>query len=297
LNSYTQIFDLSKEPLLKKTLENAGFELKPAPYAIWQAKGNNVSATLYKSKKLLVQGKGTTAFLKDFLSVEVVEQTKLFDSAPSVNSLKVDLTPRIGTDESGKGDYFGPLVIAGVYADEKSIPLFESFGVKDSKKMTDSDIEKVAALIKQNSVFSLVVLNPSKYNDLYDKIKNLNNLLAWGHARAIENVLEKQDCANAIADKFGNEKLILNALMTKGKNIKLEQRVRAEEDIVVAAASILARSEFVKRMRALSEEYGMNFPKGCSPKVKQAAKGFVSKYSKGRLMEVAKLHFKTTLEL
>lgn len=297
MNSYTQIFDLSKEPLLKKTLENAGFELKPAPYAIWQAKGNNVSATLYKSKKLLVQGKGTTAFLKDFLSVEVVEQTKLFDSAPSVNSLKVDLTPRIGTDESGKGDYFGPLVIAGVYADEKSIPLFESFGVKDSKKMTDSDIEKVAALIKQNSVFSLVVLNPSKYNDLYDKIKNLNNLLAWGHARAIENVLEKQDCANAIADKFGNEKLILNALMTKGKNIKLEQRVRAEEDIVVAAASILARSEFVKRMRALSEEYGMNFPKGCSPKVKQAAKGFVSKYSKGRLMEVAKLHFKTTLEL
>lgn len=297
MNSYTQIFDLSKEPVLKKTLENAGFELKPAPYAIWQAKGNNVSATLYKSKKLLVQGKGTATFLKEFLSVEVVEQTKLFDSAPSVDSLKTDLTPRIGTDESGKGDYFGPLVIAGVYADEKSIPLFESFGVKDSKKMTDGDIEKVAALIKQNSVFSLVVLNPSKYNDLYDKIKNLNNLLAWGHARAIENVLEKQDCANAIADKFGNEKLILNALMTKGKNIKLEQRVRAEEDIVVAAASILARSEFVKRMRALSDEYGMNFPKGCSTQVKQAAKGFVSKYSKGRLMQVAKLHFKTTLEL
>ena len=297
MNSYTQIFDLSKEAVLKKTLENAGFELKPAPYAIWQAKGNNVSATLYKSKKLLVQGKGTAVFLKDFLSVQVAEQTKLFDAEPVVKSLKTDLTPRIGTDESGKGDYFGPLVVAGVYADEKSIPLFESFGVKDSKKMTDSDIEKVAVLIKQHSVYSLVVFNPSKYNDLYSKIKNLNNLLAWGHARAIENILEKQDCANAIADKFGNESLILNALMTKGKNIKLEQRVRAEEDIVVAAASILARSEFVKRMRALSEEYGMIFPKGCSSKVKQAAKGFVVKYTKGRLTEVAKLHFKTTLEI
>ncbi|MEI7473752.1 MAG: ribonuclease HIII [bacterium] len=296
MNSYSQLFDLSKGASLKKSLELAGFEIKSAQYAVWQAKGNNVSATLYNSGKFLVQGKGTQVFIKDFLNVETVIQTKLIET-DSPKILKTDLTPRIGTDESGKGDYFGPLVIAGVYVDEKSIPILESAGIKDSKKMTDKDIEKAAIIIKQNTVFTVVVLNPLKYNELYSKIKNLNNLLAWGHARAIENVLEKQDCANALADKFGNESLILNALMTKGKNIKLEQRVRAEEDIAVAAASILARNEFVKRMKALSSEYVMLFPKGCSSQVKQAAKAFVSKYSKDGLAQVAKLHFKTTLEI
>lgn len=297
MNSYSQKHDISQEQTLKNLLEKDGFEVKPAQNAFWQAKGKNTSVTFYKSGKILAQGKGTESFIREYLNVQNQLSLNLGTTNLNKTAKETVLIPRIGTDESGKGDYFGPLVIASVYADEKNIPIFENLGIKDSKKMTDKEIEKAAISIKQNSVFSVVVINPNKYNELYSKIKNLNNLLAWGHARAIENILEKQDCNYAISDKFGNENLILNALMTKGKNIKLDQRVRGEEDIVVAAASILARNEFVKRIQKMSEEYKIIFPKGASEKVKEAAREFIKKYSKDNLNLIAKLHFKTTQEL
>ena len=106
--------------------------------------------------------------------------------------------------------------------------------------------------MKNNCVFSIVTINPAKYNELYTKFGNLNKLLAWGHARTIENILEKADCEYALSDKFGDEKLIKNALMGKGQNIKLEQRCKAESDIAVAAASILAREQFLKIMADFS---------------------------------------------
>ena len=155
----------------------------------------------------------------------------------------------------------------------------------------------MACQIKENSTFSVVTINPAKYNELYSKFKNLNNLLAWGHARAIENILEKKECKNAISDKFGNESLIKNALMTHGKTINLEQRVRAEDDIAVAAASILARNEFVQRFKKMSREYGINFQKGASEKVKEQAKLFIEKNGKEALPNIAKMHFKTTKEI
>jgi ribonuclease HIII len=155
----------------------------------------------------------------------------------------------------------------------------------------------MATKIQSKSVFSVVTINPAKYNELYSKFKNLNNLLAWGHARAIENILEKKECKKALSDKFGNESLIKNALMTKGKTIELEQRVRAEDDIAVAAASILARAEFVARMKKLSLDYKMDFPKGASDRVKVQGKLFVQKYGFDSLTNVAKLHFKTTSQV
>ena len=203
----------------------------------------------------------------------------------------------IGVDESGKGDFFGPLVIAGVLTDEKNAKYFTELGMKDSKKLSDKKILYFAQEIKKNAPHSVIVISNGRYNELYSNIKNLNKLLAWGHARAIENILEKNTCEYALSDKFGDESLIKNALMKNGRSIKLEQMVRAESDIAVAAASILARATFVQKMETMENSYGIKFPKGCSGLVKTAAAEFISKYGKDRLKEVCKTHFKTYNEV
>jgi len=203
-------------------------------------------------------------------------------------------TQWIGTDEAGKGDYFGPLVIAGVLVDNSTAKSFEELGIKDSKRLSDSRVKDLAAKIKKMSLFSVVAIGPEKYNELYAEIGNLNHLLAWGHSRAIENILKKEQCDYALVDKFGDEKLITKALMEKGRKIQVIQKVEAESDMAVAAASILARSEFVHRLAALSLKFGMDFPKGASPPVIETGKEFVRRYGRQRLNEVAKIHFKTT---
>ena len=200
----------------------------------------------------------------------------------------------IGSDEAGKGDYFGPLVVAGVLVDETAALSLEELGVKDSKRLSDNVAKELAAKIDKMCLCSVVVIGPKRYNELYSKIRNLNCLLAWGHSRAIENILDREECDYALADQFGDEKFIISALMEKGKKIKVKQEIRAESDIGVAAASILARAEFLRQLAMLSRKYGMEFPKGASTAVIETGKDFVNKYGKERLNEVAKIHFKTT---
>lgn len=204
---------------------------------------------------------------------------------------------RIGIDESGKGDYFGPLVIAAVFvtpASEQDLALLQ---VRDSKKISDGRILEMAPDIRLVCPHSIVAIGPQRYNELYTKIKNLNRLLAWGHARALENLLQQVDCDLAIADQFGDERLILNALQDKGKQIRLVQRTKAEADLAVAAASILARAEFLLRLQRLSQELNTSLPKGASAAVELAGRMVVRKYGRDRLATVAKLHFKTTTQV
>ena len=201
---------------------------------------------------------------------------------------------RIGIDESGKGDYFGPLVIAAVFVDATTQGELKLMEVRDSKKISDGRILEMAPDIKTICPHSVIAIGPQKYNELYAKIKNLNRLLAWGHAKALESLLERVSCERAISDQFGNERLILNALQDKGRTIILEQRTKAESDLAVAAASILARAEFLLRLKRLSNEVGTTLPKGASPTVELAARMVIKKHGQARLRDVAKLHFKTT---
>lgn len=202
---------------------------------------------------------------------------------------------RIGIDESGKGDYFGPLVIAAVFVDATTQSELALMQVRDSKTISDGRILEMAPDIKTICPHSVIAIGPQKYNELYAKIKNLNRLLAWGHAKALENLLERGvTCERAISDQFGDERLILNALQEKGRKIVLDQRTKAESDLAVAAASILARAEFLLRLKRLSAEVGTTLPKGASPTVELAAKMVVKKHGRERLGTVAKLHFKTT---
>jgi ribonuclease HIII len=203
----------------------------------------------------------------------------------------------IGTDESGKGDYFGPLVVASVYVDQKTLVLLTELGVRDCKKVSDGKIKKLAVDIKKNCIFDVVVIGNKKYNELYNKFNNLNKMLGWAHARAIENILNKTECKYVLSDKFADPKVINSSLMAKGKEIKLEQRVRAEDDMAVAAASIIARAEFINRMEKLAQQYGMPLSKGASSQVLQQAKDYVKKHGSSALENVAKLHFKTTKQV
>jgi len=201
---------------------------------------------------------------------------------------------RIGIDESGKGDYFGPLVIAAVYVDATTQNELMLLNVRDSKKITDGRILDMAPDIRILCPHSIITIGPQRYNELYVKIRNLNRLLAWGHAKALEILLGKVSCGRAIADQFGDERLILNALQEKGRTIILEQRPKAESDLAVAAASILARAEFLLRLKRLSDEIGTALPKGASSTVELAGRMIVKKHGEDRLASVAKLHFKTT---
>lgn len=200
----------------------------------------------------------------------------------------------VGIDEAGKGDYFGPLVVAGCYSDDEIDLEFEGFGLRESKKVSDRRTFALESQIKRIASFAVVAIGPERYNELYSKIRNLNKLLAWGHARALENLLGKANPVEAIADQFGDKRLIENALMQKGRGIRLTQRPRAENVPAVAAASILARAEFLRRLDRLSKQYSIKLPKGAGPPVDEAAREFISARGKEELINVAKIHFKNT---
>lgn len=207
------------------------------------------------------------------------------------------MVPLIGVDESGKGDYFGPLVIAAVYADYEQKKQLIALGVADSKKLSDLQIGKMAVVIKEICPYEVIVIDNYSYNRLYHKIQNLNLLLAKGHAKVIETLEQKTGAKLALSDQFGNEKLIETELKRYNTCIKLEQRPKAESNVVVAAASILARDAFVREMSKLGVQYGQEFPKGAGDSTVRAAKRFVEVFGKQELLKVAKTHFKTTEQL
>jgi len=221
---------------------------------------------------------------------------------PDKNDVELGF-PIIGTDESGKGDYFGPLVSAGVYVDERSAKALIACGIKDSKKLSDSKnlelAKEVAKLCRGR--FAIIEISPEKYNELYEQFKkekkNLNTLLAWGHAKAIEEILTKVTCEVVIADQFADESFILGKLQEKGRGIRLIQMHKAEQNIAVAAASVLARARFLVKLSKLSEEYSIDLPKGASQAVVQNAKRFVDVHGRAKLRKVAKLHFKITAKV
>jgi len=200
----------------------------------------------------------------------------------------------IGSDESGKGDVFGPLVGGAVYLPDGQESVLAELGVKDSKRTSDNRCRELAEVIKRGYKHAVVAIGPERYNALYEKFRNLNRLLAWAHARAIENILAEVPARLAITDQFGDERFVLNALLEKGRAIELVQQPRAEEDMAVAAASILARAEFLKRLYFLSKDLGVDLPKGASAMVEEAGVRLVRLHGPGILEKAAKTHFKTT---
>jgi ribonuclease HIII len=268
---------------------------------------SKIPVALYTTGRALIQGKESP--LRSELqawwngrqsaparpAMPTVAQSALIET-PAISSLASFAgTARIGCDESGKGDYFGPLVIAAVYVDAQSETRLQSLGVRDSKLLADNRILEMTEKIKKLCPHIVVLVEPKRYNELYAKTGNLNRMLAWGHAWTLEQLLEKSPSQFAIIDRFADPSYILNALREKGRQITIEQRTHAEEDIAVAAASILARARFVQMLEQLSKSAGERLPKGASdPAIVAVGRKIVARLGKEQLAAFAKVHFKTT---
>jgi ribonuclease HIII len=289
---FSTTIDLKLADKLKEDLVAQGFTLDKPPYTLFSAKKKGISCTLYESGKLTVQGKEMDPFIEFYLEPEILKEFRFSHPVATAN-----LTPHIGMDEAGKGDYFGPLCIAALYADEEGIKKLIEWGVRDSKRFSDDSLLKLAKKIRPAFAYTVIRLFPLKYNELHAKFKNLNRLLGWAHVAALGDVCHKTGCKEAILDQFADKQIVDRQIQQKKIDVHLVQRVRGEEDLVVAGASILARAAFLEGMKQLGEEYQMEFPKGASQAVKEAARTFLAKFGREALPKVAKVHFKTTLEI
>jgi ribonuclease HIII len=299
LTSYTCKLTDEQASALETALSSRGFKFRAVPYARFAGEKEKINVVFYESGKLVVQGKGTREFIEFVLEPEVLKQARLGYEAVLNPDL---LLPRIGVDESGKGDFFGPLCIAGVYVNESVVKSLQDKGIRDSKNISsDKKISDLAKLIRKTSgcVVNTVTIGNEAYNRLYAKMKSVNAILAWGHARVIENLMGQRHQMNpmpvkAISDQFASSKeVVAKALMSLGREIELVQRHKAEEDLAVAAASILARDEFVKSLVKLEKQFEVKLPKGASAAVDAAAKKIVEERGAESLPKIAKVHFRT----
>ncbi|MEI6278874.1 MAG: ribonuclease HIII [Verrucomicrobiae bacterium] len=298
LHSHTTPLTSAQAGLLRTVLAEEGYEFEDKPYMLYSARKNKLAIAVYeKGPKAVIQGRGIEDFIMFLLEPRVLGEAKL--GYEEVHSPEL-FEPHFGIDESGKGDFFGPLVIAGVYVDAGLARTLRDAGVQDSKAIgSDKRIRSLAAAIRQSGApHSVVTISPPRYNELYRKIGNLNRLLAWGHARIIENLCEaRPDCPRALSDKFADVRVLERSLMEKGRKIQLDQRTKAESDFAVAAASILAREKFIDWLEHAARASGINLPRGASSAVKTAAAELVARQGAGALENFAKTHFKTAAEV
>lgn len=219
----------------------------------------------------------------------------------------------IGTDEAGKGDYFGPLVAAAVYVDAECRETFSDLGITDGKRLSNRRIQNLAESMRCRYPEHIVVVKkmPAEYNFLYATLRrrgqNLNHLLASLHAEAIRTLANSVGAKHALVDQFSKDDLITQQLSPRANNalslepgetsnlfrIEIKQVTKAERDIAVAAASIIARDAFLRGMDMLSEKYEMRLPRGAY-QVVEAGREFVKLHGSDALGEVAKLHFNLT---
>ena len=299
VNSYTHPLTQDQARKLRALLEELNFIFGPRPYTLFFAQKEKLSVAVYeKGPKILLQGKGIEEFVQFQLEPKILGEAKLgYEEVHSPEMFEA----HFGVDESGKGDFFGPLVIAGVYVDRGIARKFMEAGIQDSKRIgSDARIRALAEVIRHThgAIIDTVVIGPERYNVLYEKFGNLNSLLGWGHARVIENLLARRpDCPRALSDKFADARVIERSLLEKGRKIQLEQRTKAESDPAVAAASIVAREAFIDWLDRRSKALGMKLGRGVSASVKEAAKALVAKDGAEALRQVAKVHFRTAHEI
>ena len=299
MNSYTHPLTSEQVTTLRALLGELGFEFAPKPYTIFFAQKNKLSVAVYeKGPKILVQGKGIEEFVQFELEPKILGEAKLGYEEVHMPEM---FEPHFGVDESGKGDFFGPLVIAGVFVDAAIARKFLDAGVQDSKRIgSDAKIRALVKTIRETpgAATDVVSIGPERYNVLYQKFGNLNKLLGWGHARVIENLLAKKPaCPRSLSDQFADARVIQQSLLQHARKIEIQQRTKAESDIAVAAASILAREAFINWLERRGKLLGIRLGRGVSAEVKETAAKLVEAKGPGILREIAKIHFRTAHEI
>ena len=298
--------------LLLRFREHAAAEVPPGPYESWRVKlsagTSQAVAIMYRSGKLVLSGHAPAfdqaAAIVDGLGVPVAAKRS---PAPSTTPASVEVPPEnephIGTDEAGKGDFFGPLVTAGVFVDERVAKLLRTLNVRDSKTVGDPELRVLAGNIRdvvEEPKRAVIVLAPKRYNELYQQMrsegKNLNALLAWTHTRVIEDLIRHGLQPKFIlSDQFGDKRYIESRLLvdTRLSGVPVIQMHRAEADVAVAAASILARDAFLRWLEQAGKTLGLTVPKGASPKVIETGRLLVARLGADAMKEYAKVSFKT----
>src|SRR6266849_7812994 len=219
MNSYTHPLSFGQATKLRALLEELGFEFSPKEYTLFFAQKNKLSVAVYeKGPKVLVQGTSVEEFVQFELEPKILGEAKLGYEEVHLPEM---FEPHFGVDESGKGDFFGPLVIAGVYVDRGIARKLLDAGVQDSKRIgSDARIRALGETIRKaaGGLVETVLIGPAKYNELYEKFGNLNSLLGWGHARVIENLLAKKpNCPRALSDQFADARVIERSLLRHGR--------------------------------------------------------------------------------
>ena len=264
---------------LGQALSSRGWPTRDIQYARYAFDGENVKVVAYESGKLVVQGRNTEDFVANILEPEVTGEFLL--GYEEVNNPKW-FEPHAGLDESGKGDLFGPLVTACVIGDGDMVRKWIEAGIRDSKTITDGAIMKMAKHIKETRgvVIKVAYTSMVKYNELYRKFdSNLNKFLAWLHGRSLNDALDVKMPAWGLLDQFTKQPLVQKYV--EGKDFDLQMRTKAEDDPVVAAASIVARATWLQQMKKLEDITGEKLPKGSGAQAKEKAKSIFEKWKNG----------------
>ncbi|MBL8863598.1 MAG: ribonuclease HIII [Planctomycetes bacterium] len=285
----------SERAALRASLAAGPFDFRSVPHALFSVKGEGAVATLYASGKLVVQAAEPEVFAERWLRAAIPpprDAATVTEQTPTVQSRPATAGPVVGSDEVGKGDYFGPLVVCAVRLEPGQSQEIERSGVRDSKTLSDEQCLRLGGALRARYAAAVERLDPRDYNRVYVPGK-LNELLADLHAKALARLAQPGD--RVVVDRFANERLLQTRL--KGLPIRLEQRTRAESEPAVAAASVIAREEFLLALRELSAEHAVDLRKGAGSPVDQAARRFVTLHGIEALANVAKLHFKNTQKL
>jgi len=294
-NSFSYRLSGAQEAVLVDILKQGNYRPVAVEHTKIAVEAADCRIAVYATGQCLVQGKGAADFVLFVLEPLVLKSVHVgYDDIVDPEAFQ----PHMGIDESGKGDFFGPIVIAGAYVDASLVERMREMDVKESKRMTsDRKVLEMGRGLRKllGKRYSIVKIGPRAYNRLYAKMRNVNTILAWGHARAVENLLEiLPDCPRAVSDQFGSKKQVEGALMKRGRRIHLVQKHRAESDPAVAAASVIARESFVRSLRKMEDRYGISFPKGAGAGVRERGAELARKHTPAILLETAKCHFKTT---
>ena len=295
MQPYVLVLSDEQSECLLNYLRDHRWHKDQVPYSLYAYHTPGVKVVVYHNQKLVVQGKDVEDFVLHTLETEITH--KPLYGYDRVNHPEW-FEAHAGLDESGKGDLFGPLVAATVIADGTAVDFWLSKGLKESKAIkSDERLFKMEALVREPKgvVIETAYANMERYNELYAKFGNLNQLLAWMHARALDTALQKSTVQKGLLDQFVKAHLVQKFL--KRSDFTLQQRVRAEEDPVVAAASIIARATYVRKLRDLSKEAGVNLPKGCGTDAQKALTTLRDTVGQDQLKRYAKMHFKTINEV
>lgn len=298
-----------QQEILLGIMLTGNYRKREVPYSLWSIDGDHFNATLYSKekhgkRKLCVQGRNAEDFVLFVLEPQVLGGATL--------GYETVLDPELtsahgGSDESGKGDYFGPLVVCCAYVNETLFEEMKKLGVRDCKQMSDKAVltagAKLRALLGPDG-YSVVKLGPAAYNRLYAKMKNINRMLAWAHATAIEELLSKhRECTKIVVDQFAKTEATINrALKPLGRKARIDQHHKAESDMAVAAASVISRELFLRDIEKMSVEvFGEPGPErrsipigSSSPLVLETAVEMAMKNGPVWLMNHCKVHFQTT---